>query len=244
MQQAKTMNENRTASRGRTCVGCGLSGTRDVFVRLVLVPSSAPVPAPLPATPAEPHAESIASKPEPRSSGVVADLAGGSFGRGAHVHPKMDCIERACRTGLSKSFKMRVAANPLELRAQIIAAAERRIGGLVMAARRTRGVAVGADATCDALDKGARVVLIAKDAGSVLGRHSIQRAVADGRSVVWGDKERLGALLGEATVAVSAITYGEIANSILSANALIQSLGQSPGEAPSVGAVESEGVQR
>ena len=88
----------------RTCVGCqakfsaadveeiesSKTPIADLHVRVVLGPT--------------------ASKDE--RAEVAVDFAGSSFGRGAHVHVRPACIERACRGGFARSFKHPVSATP------------------------------------------------------------------------------------------------------------------------------------
>ena len=182
----------------RTCVGCGETGAPAELLKLVRGPL-------LP----EGHVE------------VAVDLAtgngghGGASGRGAHVHPNATCIEKAARGGLSRSFRAPVKVTKEELVAQIVAAFDRRITGLLMAAHRTRKLTLGADATLEALRDGAPLALLAKDAGSIAEERSIVAAVAEGRIVRWGDKTTLGALTGRSELAIVAVTSGSISNEIV-----------------------------
>ena len=83
--------------------------------------------------------------------------------------------------------------------------------GLVLAARRTRMVAIGTDATLGALRRGAALVMVALDAGSIASSHDVTGAIAEGRAMAWKTKEDLGALLGEKAVALFAILHTGIA---------------------------------
>jgi predicted RNA-binding protein YlxR (DUF448 family) len=145
---------------------------------------------------------------------ALVDMAGGSFGRGAHVHARPHCIAKACQGGLSRPFKQNVRVEVDQLATQVGLAADRRIEGLLLAARRTRMVAIGADATTEALAKDAPLVVVARDAGTIVERSAIARAIASGRAVAWGDKARLGDLLGHGEVAVCAILDTGIAKNI------------------------------
>jgi predicted RNA-binding protein YlxR (DUF448 family) len=169
-------------TNARTCVGCGKPDARDVLVRVVAADEQ-----------------------------VVVDLAGGSFGRGAHVHPAPACIEAACRHGFSKAFKRSMKMDAKALAEQIGAAADRRIEGLILGARRAGHLAMGADAAAAALDEGAELLVVAADAGTVASRAVFTRAVGDGRAVVLSNKARLGALLGREEIAVFAVTQAGIA---------------------------------
>src|SRR5271166_4942291 len=119
-------------ARTRTCVGCGLPDDPSEMVRLVVADDQ-----------------------------VVFDLAGGAFGRGAHVHARPECLAKAPR-GLARSFK-RAPIDVVELGARLAAACDRRMTGLVLAARRSGGLAIGADAALSALRRGAPLVIVAVD---------------------------------------------------------------------------------
>lgn len=169
----------------RTCVGCGQRDDAAALVRLVL-----------------------------GEGGEVAfDLAGGSFGRGAHVHASPACLEEAPR-GLSRAFKQEVRADIRELGTALVAACDRRAAGLVMAARRTGALAIGADASHEALRRGAPLLLVAVDAGSVAATREVERAVAEGRAVAWKTKGDLGAWIGEEAVAMLAVRHAGIAGEL------------------------------
>lgn len=76
------------SARVRTCVGCGerveiprAGVPSSVLVRLVMGPSGE----------------------------VAVDAAGGGFGRGAHVHPRPACVEKAATKGLSRAARGKVS---------------------------------------------------------------------------------------------------------------------------------------
>jgi predicted RNA-binding protein YlxR (DUF448 family)/ribosomal protein L7Ae-like RNA K-turn-binding protein len=177
------VREAETALRGRvrTCVGCAAHLEADSpegadLVRLVLGPEGE----------------------------IVVDARGGGFGRGAHVHARPDCLERAARGGLARSTKGRAAAvltedgarHPLDARSlarAIQEAMERRIEGLFATAVRSRQLACGADAVAGACHQGhAALVVVARDAPGAAEASEVSRAIAEGRAVAWGDKRRLG----------------------------------------------------
>lgn len=188
--------------RVRTCVGCGERvGVDDVrgarpLVRLILGPG-----------------------------GVIAvDPGDGGFGRGAHVHPRKDCLSAAVARGLARAAKGRVHAivgaagggaegagdqagdqatqgvEPLttvSLARAIREATERRLQGLIRAAVRCQSAAIGADALVGSCVRGeAALVLVACDAAAGADLPEVRRAVAEGRAVAWGSKQGLGALVG------------------------------------------------
>ena len=76
-----------TSSRVRTCVGCGERVTLQrsraaalTLVRLVLGPGGE----------------------------VAVDAGSGGFGRGVHVHPRPECVERAALRGIARAAKAKV----------------------------------------------------------------------------------------------------------------------------------------
>lgn len=191
----------------RTCVGCGERvevAARGSLVRLILGPEGE----------------------------VAVDPGDGGFGRGAHVHPRPDCIAKAVQRGLAKAAKGRVHAvssgtgelaplRPDTLAEAIRAAMERRIEGLLAAAVRSRQVAFGSDAVTGACERGeAALVVVACDAAAAADLAEVRRAIAEGRAVSWGTKLSLAALFGggEAArpsgVGVIALTSPKIAEAI------------------------------
>jgi predicted RNA-binding protein YlxR (DUF448 family) len=187
--------------RARTCVGCGErvdvgdAHAAPPLVRLILGPG-----------------------------GVVAvDPGDGGFGRGAHVHPRRDCLGAAVARGLSRSAKGRVHAVHLDVEAKDAAGADvaasvdgaegvepltaaslsrairqamdRRIQGLIRAAVRSQRSAIGADAVRGACGRGeASLVVVACDAAAGAELPEVRTAIAEGRAVAWGTKQGLGAL--------------------------------------------------
>src|SRR5690242_7446206 len=109
----------------RTCVGCGLAESPDDMVRLVVSPEGE----------------------------VAVDLAGGRFGRGAHVHVAPRCLAGAPR-GLSRSFRRPIAVDAGTLASLVIAAAERRTRGLLASAARAEAVQIGAEMAGQAWESG------------------------------------------------------------------------------------------
>lgn len=178
------------SARVRTCAGCGQKAEPAALARLVRGPEG------------------------PNATELAFDLAGGSFGRGAWVHPSTACLERAARSGFSRSFKAPVRTTAGALAAAFCEAAERRVVGLLTSAKRTRQVRVGTDAALSSLADGATCVVVAVDAKSVVERREITDAVSRGLAVSFGSKSALGALFGRDEVAVLAITHAALADEI------------------------------
>ena len=183
----------------RTCVGCGKHAAREDLVRLVLDPST---------------------------SRVVVDAKDGAFGRGAHVHPSVDCVSNA-KKGLSRSFKREVDVDPEALGRDIAAAFARRLEGLLSGGVRAGHVAWGSDQVEESLASGkAKLVLVAADAKS-------RPPTPD--TLVWGDKMRLARALGQKSaqerdgVAVCSITNVALATAVRRAWLCAAGLGNSRG---------------
>ena len=168
----------------RTCVGCGLRGEARGMLRLVVSDDE-----------------------------VAFDLAGGHFGRGAHLHPTAECVAQAPR-GLARSFKRDPKVDAAGLAHRLSAACDRRMAGLLLAARRTGALAIGADAALEAIRREAPLALVAVDAGSIATKTEVQAAVAEGRAIAWKTKAALGQLLGETEVALCAIRHDGFAHEL------------------------------
>jgi predicted RNA-binding protein YlxR (DUF448 family) len=184
----------------RTCVGCGSRDGAAELVRLIVAEGE-----------------------------VAFDLAGGAFGRGAHVHARPGCLEKAPR-GLSRAFKREMKASSAELGRSLVEACNRRIAGLLLAARRSGALTLGADAVLELLgrrehgrepgrDAGREdvanvLVVLSLDAGSLTSRKEIENYVAAGRAVAWGTKIDLGVLLGAPSVAICAVRHAGIADEL------------------------------
>jgi predicted RNA-binding protein YlxR (DUF448 family)/ribosomal protein L7Ae-like RNA K-turn-binding protein len=182
----------------RTCVGCGQRGAASELLRLVVEPADGD---PAAGTPRD------AAKGAP---GIVFDLAGGSFGRGAHVHARLPCLSRAPR-GLSRAFRLTLAVDTAELGRRLVAACDRRMCGLLLAARRLESVAVGTSASLDAIRSGASLAIVAVDAPPIASVTEVAGAIAAGRAIAWKEKSELGGLLGHEAVAICAVRHEAIA---------------------------------
>jgi predicted RNA-binding protein YlxR (DUF448 family) len=170
----------------RTCAGCGQHAAAADLVRVVADPSS---------------------------GALAVDLAGSGFGRGAHVHGTMPCIEKAMKAGFARVFKGKVTADP-PLPTQIVAAADRRIEGLLTGARRAGQLTVGGDAVVEALKEGASLVIVARDAAAAAKLTEVERAIAAGKAIAFGDKQRLGSLMNRDEVAVLAVLHAGVAEAV------------------------------
>jgi len=185
-----TVDNRRTdgrCTRQRTCAGCGLRDDASALARIVAV-----------------------------GGGVAFDLAGGAFGRGAHVHARPACLEKAPR-GVARAVRdaRAGAVGGAGLGRLLLDASDRRIAGLLGVARRLGAVAVGLPAAVDAVERGAPLAVVAVDAPATIASSAPVGAwAARGGAIAWGTKIRLGALLGEREVAICAVRHVKIAGEL------------------------------
>ena len=212
---SKTHRDGRDRGE-RTCVGCGRLDAAVSMVRLVVSDAG----------------------------DVAVDLAGGRFGRGAHVHPSPSCLASAPR-GLAKSFKRSIEVTPQALASALVAAAHRRVLGLIASAVRSQRVEIGGEMAGKAIESGkAHLLVVARDAESAASLGPVMRAVADGSAVAWGTKEELGRLVRKSEVAVLGIVSKPLAAAVRSAVILASSVAQRAGsthEPRAQGAMAAEG---
>lgn len=150
----------------RTCVGCRVSGDPQDLVRLVVGPEG----------------------------DVVPDLAGGAFGRGAWVHPRLVCLEGAVRGGLSRGLKTQIKTDVPQVVSQLRHAAVRRTISLLQAAQRAKRVAIGTAALEDAERDGrVELLVLASDAKASADLSAVRRLGARGRVRLFSTKAELGA---------------------------------------------------
>jgi predicted RNA-binding protein YlxR (DUF448 family)/ribosomal protein L7Ae-like RNA K-turn-binding protein len=174
----------KRAASTRTCVGCRAQDDAAATFRLVVADGE-----------------------------VAFDLAGGSFGRGAHVHPRPACLAQAPR-GLARAFHAPLHVDAAGLGSRLVAACDRRMIGLLLAARRTKSLAIGARAASDALRERSALAVLATDAGTIASSPQVEAAVRAGRAMAWKTKRELGALLGEESVAICAVCQAGIADEL------------------------------
>ena len=210
---AASLSQDRVDGHGpvRSCVGCAervdVAGNH-AMVRLIVSPDGE----------------------------VAVDARGGGFGRGAHVHPRPECLQKAVERGLARSAKVKTntlvtdAGELLPLTREALAEAirrstDRRIEGLLLSAKRSNKLAIGADAVRGAWGRGdAELVLVARDAAANE-MSEVRQAIAEGRGVAWGDKVRIASFVHGASrtgangvgVSVIAISSRTIAAALLEA---------------------------
>jgi predicted RNA-binding protein YlxR (DUF448 family) len=162
----------------RTCVGCQTEATASELVRVVLGPDGVLVP----------------------------DPRGGTFGRGAWLHPRPECLVRAVPRGVARALRAEVKTNAEEFSGLVRQAGMRRLLGLVSAAWRAKKAAIGATAVEEVLGTGRDcLVVVATDAAAAASGYGVTRAVALGRALAASTKADLGGALGRSEVGVLAI---------------------------------------
>lgn len=197
--EAAVTEASEPRERGRTCVGCGEKATVDAtdMLRLVLGPDGS----------------------------VVVDSGGKKggatlSGRGAHVHPAPECLKRAARGGLSRSFKRSIETTPAALEEACAFALERRAFGLLLAARRTNTIVFGSDAVNQNLSETADInnssslVIVATDAAAATRAPRVAAAIAGGHAVAWGTKDSWGRFFDRGDVGVALVTSASLARAI------------------------------
>jgi predicted RNA-binding protein YlxR (DUF448 family) len=125
---------------------------------------------------------------------VVPDLAGGAFGRGAWVHPRLACLEGAVRGGLSRGLKTQIKTDVPQVVSQLRQAAVRRTISLLQAAQRAKRVAIGTAALEDAERDGrVELLVLASDAKASADLSAVRRLGERGRVRLFSTKAELGA---------------------------------------------------
>lgn len=196
----------------RTCVGCRETTAPEDLVRFVLGPDG----------------------------DVVPDLAGGAFGRGAWVHARPECLAAAPR-GMSRSFSAKVTTKSAEMTQLLRTAAERRAVSLLSSARAGKRVACGKSAVEEALGLGhVALLIVAKDARAAIDSREVQKVIAEGKAVVWGTKQSLGALCDRDELGVVGVLDGGLARALGRAIGWIHTPEPSSGRGSSVKVTEEE----
>ena len=193
----------RAADRARVCVGCAervpLAYARLELLRFVLIDDG-----------------QGARRP-------VVDLRGSNEGRGAWVHARRECLERALRGGFARSAKAPVKGELADVVSQIVAASTRRLGSLLRSAVRSRAALVGGSAFEQVGENGGiRLVLIARDAKSSARRPAVAQLAEAGKALPFATKDELGGMLGRKEVGVLAIVDEGLAGAVRHAIGLIE----------------------
>lgn len=173
----------------RTCVGCRQTDERTALVRFVLA----------------------GDPPQ-----LVPDVPRRAAGRGVSVHPNRRCLEAAVRSGaLRRGLRTQQPADADQLARWASGQYARRVTGLLGAAYRSGGAAVGTERVREAIARrGVALLIVARDAGG--NQEELVRSAErlGGNCMVYADKASLGRLFGRETVAVVAVTDSGIASEL------------------------------
>jgi predicted RNA-binding protein YlxR (DUF448 family) len=171
----------------RTCIGCRASGSPQDLVRLVVGPDGE----------------------------VVADLAGGAFGRGAWVHPQLSCVEGAVRGGLSRGLKTTIKTDVAQVLKHLREAADRRTISLLQAAQRAQQSALGTAAFEDAERDGrVELLILARDARASGELSAVRRLSERGRVRFFKTKAELGAAFARDELALVALFSKDLSQEV------------------------------
>jgi hypothetical protein len=151
--------------------------------------------------------------------GLEFDFAGRARGRGAYVHARPLCLDKAPR-GLARALRVGVGSSGAasDLRARLVVACNRRMAALLSTARRIKAVRAGEPGSgrgAGSLAGPGPVMIVAVDAGSVASSPAVQAWVAGGRALAWGTRSDLGALLGAESIATCAVEHASIGAELL-----------------------------
>jgi ribosomal protein L7Ae-like RNA K-turn-binding protein len=132
------------------------------------------------------------------------------------VHPRFGCVEAAVRTGaLRRGLEVAETPSARVLADSAAAQYTRRAEGLLLAARRSRHLALGTEAVRDTIaTRSVRLLIVAHDAeGS---REELTGAAKRlGRScLVWSNQRELGRLCGRALLSIVAVSDAGIAHEL------------------------------
>jgi ribosomal protein L7Ae-like RNA K-turn-binding protein len=135
---------------------------------------------------------------------------------------------------LSRAFKTQVRDDGAHVLATFRAAAERRVQGLVLAARRSRKLEAGSSAVEEAVrERRAALVLVATDARAAAELQFLAPLIANGQALAFGTKATFASWLARPDTALVAITDARIARPVR--QAILWTMLEGP-RAPTTGA--------
>ncbi|MEM9195373.1 MAG: DUF448 domain-containing protein [Myxococcota bacterium] len=175
----------------RTCVGCRTTDAPSALLRFVFSPSG---------------------------DRLAPDIMRRLPGRGASVHPRRGCLEMAAnRGGFARAFRRPVSVDANLLVSMAAEQYQRRAEGLLGAAQRSRKLVLGAGAIREELRRsspGISALVVAEDAQNRRDEFWAQAGRLGRACVVFGNKQRLGALFGRPELAVVGVTDGKMASEL------------------------------
>lgn len=146
---------------------------------------------------------------------VVADLAGGAFGRGAWVHPRLACVEGAVRGGLSRGLKTTIKTDVAQVLQHLRDAATRRTFSLLQAAQRAHHAAVGTAALEEAERDGrVELLVLAGDARASGELSAVRRLGERGRVRFFKTKAELGAAFARDELALVGLLSPDLSQEV------------------------------
>jgi ribosomal protein L7Ae-like RNA K-turn-binding protein len=125
--------------------------------------------------------------------------------------------------GLGRTLRRPVSTSGAALHAALCEASGRRLLGLLLAAARTKRLAVGSLAVRAALEANeAEIIVVATDARAAAHTSWVEAAVAAGRAVAFGTKDQLGKLLSRDEAGVLAVLDAGMARALRRAAEIAQ----------------------
>jgi predicted RNA-binding protein YlxR (DUF448 family)/ribosomal protein L7Ae-like RNA K-turn-binding protein len=186
------MNETVSESN-RACAGCRQTDAREVLLRFV------------------------AGGDPPQ---LAPDIRRRAPGRGVSVHARFRCVEAAFRSGamrrtLGVGADVGMGASARELSQAAVGQYERRAAGLLIAAQRSRKVALGTEAVRTAIAAHTvQLLLVAVDAEGSR-EELVAAATRLGKGcLIWSNRENLGRLFGRAVLSVIGVLDAGIATEL------------------------------
>lgn len=140
---------------------------------------------------------------------LVYDMRRRAPGRGAWVHTRPVCLERAVRGGFARSFRQKIdGVQVAELVRGLREGIERRVSEALQVEVRSGQANMGADAVAEGLrTRRVSAVLVAQDAGrSTRERAEHQAAQVNVPVIELWDGERLGSLFGRECVVLVGVS--------------------------------------
>jgi hypothetical protein len=163
--------------------------------------------------------------------GLFFDMRRKAPGRGAWVHPRRGCVERAARGGFARGMKRRVEAPPVdELLRQMREGVESRLYESLQAAVHSRNVEIGGRTVREAMQRDdVDLLLLASDGGAStrerFRRNAERKGIPMDGSRFSG--QNLGSVTQRESVSVLAITDARLAALVARDLRSLESLGGS-----------------
>lgn len=123
--------------------------------------------------------------------------------RGAHVHPRQECLSGAEKRGFARSFRRGISAGATA--SQVAAAAQEEAFRILTVAKREGVLRAG---------PGEGLLLVATDAPDVTHTPEVAAAINRGDAIALADREGLGRWLGTDPIPLAHIERGSLATSL------------------------------